>query len=88
MNPNSISPKVAVGGVAAGGSTPLSIIIIWVLGQIGLTVPPEIAASIAAVIAMVFSFVAGYITPAAAVAPSPPGTTAQDLNEAELRRVS
>ena len=46
MNP--VSSKVVAGAGAAGGSTPLSIVLIWALGLVHVTVPPEIAAAIKA----------------------------------------
>lgn len=70
MNP--ISPKVSAGAGAAGGSTPLSILIIWGLGLSGLVVPPEVAASIGALIAGLSSLLAGYLVPHVG-APSPEG---------------
>jgi hypothetical protein len=60
---NGISPKVAAGAGAAGSSTPLSIIIIWILGLLNVTVPPEVAASIGALIAALGSLFAGYMVP-------------------------
>lgn len=66
-----ISPKVSAGAGAAGGSTPLSIIVIWALGQAHITIPPEVAAAIAALVAALASGIAGYLVPH--VAPPPQG---------------
>lgn len=67
MNP--VSPKVSAAAGAAGGSTPLSIVICWLIGLAGLTVPPEVAVSIGALIASAAALVAGYLVPHA---PPPP----------------
>ena len=61
MNP--ISPKVAAAGGAAGVSTPLSMIVIWALGLLHVTVPPEIGGAIASLIAALAAVVAGYLVP-------------------------
>lgn len=54
-----MTPKVAVGGSAAGASGAASVILIWILGH-WVTVPPEIATAIAALIAAAASLIAGY----------------------------
>lgn len=58
-----VSSRVVAGAGAAGGSTPLSIIVIWVLGLAHVAVPPEIAAAIAALVASLASGMAGYMMP-------------------------
>ena len=74
MNP--VSSKVVAGAGAAGGSTPLSIVLIWALGLVHVTVPPEIAAAIAALVASLASLAAGYAVPhnTAPLDPAPPVT--------------
>jgi hypothetical protein len=71
MNP--VSPKVTAGLGGAGATTPLSIVIIWALGLTGLTVPPEVAGAIAALIATLGSGLAGYTVhdPSRAAVPDP-----------------
>lgn len=51
------SPQPKIG--AAGASGALTVVLVWVAGEMGLTMPPEIAASVAALIAMT----AGYLVP-------------------------
>lgn len=58
-----VSPKVSAAAGAAGASTPLSIVVIWVIGLLHVTVPPEVAAAIASLLASLASLVAGYIVP-------------------------
>jgi len=73
MNP--VSPKVTAATGAAGGSMPLAIIIVWLLGQVGVQVPPEIGAAIASLVSAAAAFVAGYFTAhptAAVIAVQPP----------------
>lgn len=76
---NSVSPKVTAASSAAGGSMPLAIIVVWLLGQIGIQVPPEIGAAIASLVSAAAAFAAGYFVrqhPAATVIlPSPPVAT-------------
>lgn len=60
---NTVSPKVSAAGGAAGASTPLSIVIIWLIGLLHVTVPPEVAAAIASLIAAFAAIVAGYLMP-------------------------
>ena len=61
--PNTVSPKVSAAAGAAGGSTPLSIVICWLIGLTGLTVPPEVAVSIGALVASGSALLAGYLIP-------------------------
>lgn len=58
MTPNGNAPvrKVSAGGIAAS----LSIVLVFVLGSLGVDVPPEVASAITAII----GFVAAYLTPA------------------------
>lgn len=69
MNP--ISPKVSVGAGAAAGSTPLSIVIVWALSLFHVTVPPEVAVSISALLAAGSSLLAGYYAPHVGDVPPP-----------------
>ena len=48
-------PKV----IAAGAMGGVTIILVWLLGQFGVDVPPEVASSITTVL----SFIAGYLAP-------------------------
>lgn len=57
-----VSPKVTAASGAAGGSMPLAIIIVWLLGQAGIQVPPEIGAAIASLVSAIAAFAAGYFT--------------------------
>lgn len=59
----SMSPKVIAGSGAAGSSMPLAIILIWILGLLNITVPPEVAAAIASEMAAIAALVAGYYVP-------------------------
>lgn len=43
--------RVANKPAAAGVSTPASILVVWVAGELGLVVPPEVAAAFVALIA-------------------------------------
>ena len=61
MNP--VSPKVAAASGAAGVSTPLSMIVIWAMGLLGVQVPPEIGGAIASLIAAVAAAIGGYLAP-------------------------
>ena len=72
-----VSSKVVAGAGAAGGSTPLSIIIVWALGLAHVTVPPEIAAAIAALIASLASGTAGYMVRHNDAPPAPVFTPAR-----------
>lgn len=58
-----VSAKVSAGVGAAGASTPLSIVVIWILGLFNVQVPPEVAAAIASLIAAIASGIGGYIVP-------------------------
>lgn len=88
---DSVSPKVTAASGAAGGSMPLAIIIVWVLQKIGVDVSAEIGMAIASLMASAAAFVAGWLVKqpptVAVIQPSPPGTTADDLNRAELERI-
>lgn len=88
MNP--ISPKVTAASGAAGGSMPLAIIIVWLLEQLGIEVSAEIGMAIASLMASAAAFLAGWLVKqpptVTVIQPSPPGTTADDLNRAELAR--
>lgn len=85
-----VSPKVTAASSAAGGSMPFAIIIVWLLGQIGIDVPPEIGATIASLVSAAAAFLAGWLVrqppTTVVIPPSPPGTTARDLNLEELAR--
>jgi len=63
--PSKVSSKTAttgaVGGVSGGGLAPL---IIWILGQFGIDMPPEVAAIVGGLIAGVASTVIAWIMPA------------------------
>lgn len=88
MNP--VSPKVTAASSAAGGSMPLAIIMVWLLGRVGIDVPAEIGAAIASLVSAAAAFLAGWLVrspPTTVILPSPPGTTATDLNNAELERI-
>ncbi len=71
---NTVSPKVVAGFGGAGGTTPFSIVIIWLIGLTGVTLPPEVAGALAAMIAALGSLLAGYVVPHQGAAPSPPTT--------------
>jgi len=58
-----MSPKVSNGFGAAGGSTPVTIIIVWLIGLMHVTIPPEVAAAIASLVAALCGLLAGYMTP-------------------------
>lgn len=60
---NTISPKVSAGAGAAGASAPLSTILIWLIGLLGVVIPPEVAAAMAGLIAAIVGLVAGYMVP-------------------------
>jgi len=60
---NSISPKVSNGFGAAGGSTPVTVIVIWLIGLTGVVIPPEVAAAIASLVAALAGLAVGYWTP-------------------------
>lgn len=89
MNP--VSPKVTAASGAAGGSMPLAIIIVWALQSIGVEVSAEIGMAIASLMASAAAFLAGWLVrqppTVAVIQPSPPGTTAADLNKIELERI-
>lgn len=58
-----ISPKVSAGVGAAGLSAPLSILVTWGLGAIGVPVPPEVSMATASLLASVLGGVAGWLVP-------------------------
>jgi hypothetical protein len=58
-----MSPKVAAGAGAAGASSPLSIIVIWLIGLTHVTLPPEVAVAIGSLVAAGASLLAGYLVP-------------------------
>jgi hypothetical protein len=60
---NSISPKVSGSAGAAGVSTPVAIIVIWLIGLTHVVVPPEVAAAIASLLAALSAFAVGYYMP-------------------------
>lgn len=70
MNP--VSPKVSAAAGAAGGSTPLSIVIIWLLGMAHIMVPPEVAVSIGTLVASGAALAAGYWVPHGPQPPAAP----------------
>ncbi len=59
MNP--ISPKVSVGAASGAGSTPLSIVLVWLIGLTGIAVPETVAISIGALIAAGATFLTGFL---------------------------
>jgi hypothetical protein len=67
-----ISPKTLGATAGAGGSTPFSIVLVWLIGQIWPThpIPPEVATAIGAVIAAAAAFVGGYL-PHSVYTPTP-----------------
>lgn len=78
---------------AAGSSTTLAGAIVSVtLGIFWPDASPEIAGGLVTIIAAAIGMLATWLTPPgvnatpAVILPSPPGTTAADLNRAELRR--
>lgn len=80
---------------AAGGSTTLAGAIVSVaLGILWPEARPEIAGGLTTIVAAVIGMLATYLTPSGAnvtpavILPSPPGTTADDLNRAEMDRLS
>lgn len=58
---NGISPKVANGAAAAGGSSPVAILIIAAIGH-WITLDPMVATAIGSVIASASGFLGGYLT--------------------------
>lgn len=56
-----LSPKVSVGAASGAGSTPLSIVIVWLIGLTGIVVPETVAISIGALIAAGATLVTGYL---------------------------
>lgn len=73
---DSVSPKVTAASSAAGGSMPLAIVVVWLLGQAGVQVPPEIGAAIASLVSAAAAFIAGYFVkhtpPTVAIVTAPP----------------
>lgn len=57
VSPTNWNPKVQ----AVGATGPVAIIIVWIAGQLGLDMPPEVAAAFAALLLTV----AGWIMPVA-----------------------
>lgn len=72
-----VSPKVSAAGGAAGGSMPLPIIIIWLLGLAHIDVPQDVAVAITALIATGAALITGYIVPHVPPPPPPPPPTTQ-----------
>lgn len=58
-----VSPKVSAGVGAAGASTPLSIIVVWVFSLFHINVPAEVAVAMGSLVAAVASGIGGYIVP-------------------------
>ena len=56
-----ISPKVSVGAASGAGSTPLSIVLVWLIGLTGVVVPETVAISIGALVAAGFTLLTGYL---------------------------
>lgn len=52
-NMNKIGPNKAI---ASGGTVPASILIVWVLGQFGIAVSPEVAAAMAGAVAALLTW--------------------------------
>lgn len=69
---NTVSPKVSAASGAAGGSMPLTIIIIWLLGLANIAVPQDVAVAITGVVSMAAAGLAGYLVPHAPAPPPPP----------------
>lgn len=69
MNP--VSPKVAAAAGSAGATTPLGVIVVWLIGLTGTQVPPDVAIAIGALLASGAAFVGGYLTPHQPPAPVP-----------------
>lgn len=56
-----VQPKVKAAGAGAGTSGAVAILLIWVLSQVGVDVPPEAAAAISTVVASAGALVGGYV---------------------------
>lgn len=58
-------PKVATTLGASGGTAPLVVIVLWLLGPgwLHLDLPPEVAGAFASLITTGVGFLAGYLTP-------------------------
>ena len=64
----SIAPttKVAAGGVAGA----LTVLVVWILGLLHETVPPEVASALTVIISFITSYFVKQRIPAAAINPS------------------
>jgi len=64
----SIAPttKVAAGGVAGA----LTVLVVWILGLLHVTVPPEVASALTVIISFISSYLIKQRIPAAAINPS------------------
>lgn len=69
MDVQPVSSKVAVGSTAALSTTPISVVVIWALDQLGLHVPPEVATALGAVIAGAAAFIGGWLKKEMKVSP-------------------
>jgi high-affinity Fe2+/Pb2+ permease len=58
--PAPTQPKVKAASAGAGISGAVTAILMWIVGLLGLDVPPEIASAFTTLIAAGFAFAAGY----------------------------
>lgn len=58
--------KVAAGGAAGA----LTVLLVWILGLLEVTVPPEVASAITVIISFITSYLVKQRVPAAATSPS------------------
>jgi hypothetical protein len=68
INQPSIAPttKVAAGGIAGA----LTVLVVWILGLLHVTVPPEVASALTVMITFISSYLVKQRIPAAAITPS------------------
>jgi putative flippase GtrA len=68
INQPSIAPttKVAAGGVAGA----LAVLVVWILGLLHVTVPPEVASALTVVTSFITSYLVKQRIPAAGINPS------------------
>lgn len=65
MNENSKAPvpKVWAATAGSGFGGAIGAVVVWALGQAGVSVPPEIGIAISTICSAIVAFVAGYLTP-------------------------
>ena len=67
INQPSIAPttKVAAGGVAGA----IAVLVVWILGLLHVTVPPEVASALTVIMSFITSYLVKQRIPAAAINP-------------------